>query len=180
MTVAGIVLVVVLGLAVFAIAAGAIGREARRLDMIAPRAVYIVEEAAVFVADALPEHSQARLTHAEVEGLLLAHMRWLHAKGLQPDHVVDLPQDFTDHPVVMEDTSAVGYLIGVAEQAALDVDDADIANVVDAHLAYFGLIGAVGPEAADPDVPMHELGRGSVAGNGLGPGRTPADDPDIQ
>ena len=78
MTVGSVVLVVVLGIAVFAIAAGAIGREARRLDKLAPRSVYIVEEAAEFVADSLPALSQAQLTHEEVQGLLVG------------DHIQDL------------------------------------------------------------------------------------------
>ncbi|MGD9702379.1 MAG: hypothetical protein AB7Q42_01140 [Acidimicrobiia bacterium] len=168
MTVGSIVIVVVLAILVFAIAAGAIGREARRLDKLAPRAVYIVEEAAQYVADALPPLSQAQLTHAEVEGLLLAHMRWLHAKGLQPDAVTDRPQDITDHPVVVEDTTAVGYVIGVAEAAGLELDDVDIAHIVEAHLAYFAGIGAVGPEAADPDVPMRQLPSGVEPGRELG------------
>jgi hypothetical protein len=168
MTVGSVVLVVVLGIAVFAIAAGAIGREARRLDKLAPRSVYIVEEAAEFVADSLPAVSQAQLTHVEVQGLLVAHMRWLHAKGLQPDGITDRPQDITDHPVVVEDTTAVGYLIGVAEQADLRLDDVDIAHIVDAHLAYFRAIGAIGPEAADPDVPMPLLPPGRDTRGELG------------
>ena len=160
MSVAGLVLVVVLGVAVFAIAALAIGRESHRLDAIAPRSVYVVEEAVEYVADRLPAVSQAQLTHDDVRMLLVAHMRWLYAKGLQPDDVVDRPQDLTDHPVVVEDTTAVGFLIGESEQAGLALDDVDVAHVVDAHLAYFDAIGAVGEEAADPDVPMRELGRG--------------------
>src|SRR5687768_12651712 len=73
----------------FAIAAGTIGREAHRLDAVAPRAVYNLDEAVVFVSDRLPPGSQARLTPAEVEALLLAHLRWLHEQGLQPDKAVD-------------------------------------------------------------------------------------------
>jgi hypothetical protein len=152
-----IVPVIALAVIVFAIAAIAVGREARRLDRIAPRAVYEPDEAVEFVADALPAAAQARLTHDEVRGLLLAHMRWLHTKGLQPDGVIDREQVLTDDPVVVEDTTAIGYLIGVAERAELDVTDVDVALVAEAHLAYFAAIGAVGPETADPDVPMRAL-----------------------
>jgi hypothetical protein len=173
---AGIVLVVVLAIAVLAIAVGTVGREARRLDAIAPRSVYVLEEAVEFVADSLPELSQTQLTHDEVRGLLLAHMRWLHAKGLQPDGVTDRPQDLTDEPVVIEDTTAVGYLLGVADRAELEVDDVDVAHVVDGHLAYFAAIGAIGPEAADPDVPMRSLGPGPALGSALGPGLPGADE----
>jgi hypothetical protein len=160
-TAAWVALVVVLAIAVFAVAAVAVGREARRLDTIAPRAVYVLDEAVEFVADRLPTLSQAQLTHDEVRSLLLAHMRWLYAKGLQPDDVTDRPQDLTDEPVVVEDTTLVGYLIGAGEQAGLVLDDVDVAHLVEAHLAYFEAIGAVGPEAADPDVPMRQLGPGA-------------------
>ena len=44
---------------------------------------------------------------------------------------------------------AVGYVIGQAEAAGLHVDDIDVVNVVEAHLAYLDAIGAVGPPALD-------------------------------
>ena len=69
---------------VFVIAAVVIGREARRLDAVAPRAVYELEDAVAFVAARIPAGSQARLTFDEVRLLLVTHMRWLHARGLQP------------------------------------------------------------------------------------------------
>lgn len=134
---------------VFAIAAGTIGREAHRLDAIAPRSVYQLDEAVDFVADRLPVESQARLTPAEVEQLLIAHLRWLHAHGLQPDRPVDARQTI-DEPVYVSDVELVAHLLG--EAAALGVellDDVDAVNVVEAHLAYFAAIGAVGPPA-DP------------------------------
>jgi hypothetical protein len=136
----------------FAIAAGTIGREAHRLDAVAPRAVYLLEEAVDFVSDRLPPDSQARLTHAEVEALLLAHLRWLHEQGLQPDRAVDQRQDITDQVVISED-ALVAYLLGAADEAGVELlDDVDAVNVVDAHLAYFDAIGAVGPQARFDDV----------------------------
>jgi cytochrome b len=54
-------------LVTFAIAAGVVGREAHRLDAVAPRSVYVVDEAVEFVAEYLPTDSQARLTPAELE-----------------------------------------------------------------------------------------------------------------
>jgi hypothetical protein len=136
----------------FLIAAVVIGREAHRLDAVAPRRVYIIEEAVEFVAEYLPPETQARLTPDELQQLLTFHMRWLHAKGLQPANVVDRRQDITAPVVVHEDT-LVGYLLGQAERNGIEIiDDVDVVNVVDAHLAYFEAIGAVGPQAADPDV----------------------------
>ncbi len=133
---------------VFVIAAVSIGREARRLDAVAPRAVYMLDDAVAFVAAQLPVESQARLTFDEVQQLLVAHMRWLHAKGLQPRDVIDRPQDIDDELVVSEDT-ITAWLLGEAERLQIELlDDVDAVRVVQAHLAYFEEIGAVGPRAS--------------------------------
>ena len=146
------VLIVIAALSTFVIAAVVVGREARRLDSVAPRSVYIVDEAVEFVAEYLPAGTQSRLTPDELEQLLTFHMRWLHAKGLQPSNVIDRRQDIAVPVVVTEDT-LTGYLLGEADRNGIEIlDDVDVVNVVDAHLAYFEAIGAVGPEATDPDV----------------------------
>ena len=133
---------------VFVIAAVSIGREAHRLDAVAPRAVYMLDDAVAFVAAQLPAESQARLTFDEVQQLLVAHMRWLHAKGLQPRDVIDRPQDIDDELVVSEDT-ITAWLLGEAERLQIELlDDVDAVRVVQAHLAYFEEIGAVGPKAS--------------------------------
>ena len=133
---------------VFVIAAVSIGREARRLDAVAPRAVYMLDDAVAFVAAQLPAESQARLTFDEVQQLLVAHMRWLHAKGLQPRDVIDRPQDIDDELVVSED-AITAWLLGEAERLQIELlDDVDAVRVVQAHLAYFEEIGAVGPRAS--------------------------------
>jgi hypothetical protein len=146
-----IVFAVVAAALVFVIAAVAVGREAHRLDAVAPRVVYQLDEAVDFVCDRLPEESQARLTPAEVEQLLVFHMRWLHEQGLQPDDVVDAPQSIDD-PVVLTEDTLTAYLIGQAEANGVDLlDDVDAVNVVEAHLSYFEAIGAVGPQAGLDD-----------------------------
>jgi hypothetical protein len=146
-----IVFAVVAALLVFAIAAGVVGREAHRLDAVAPRAVYQIDEAVDFVCDRLPEESQARLTPGEVEQLLVFHMRWLHEQGLQPDRVVDQPQSISE-PVVLTEDALTAYLIGAAEDNDIELlDDVDAVNVVEAHLQYFEAIGAVGPRAGLDD-----------------------------
>ena len=133
--------------AVFVIAAIVVGREAHRLDAVAPRSVYIPEEAAEFVAEYISAESQARLTPDDLDQLLRFHMRWLHSKGLQPSNVVDRRQDITT-PVVISETNLTAYLLGEAERNGVEIiADIDAVNVVDGHLAYFEAIGAVGPRA---------------------------------
>ncbi len=144
--------IVLAGVSVFLIAALTIGREARRLDALAPRAVYQLEQAADFVAMSLPESTQARLTMEELEKLLVLHMNWLHAKGLLPDKAVDHRQD-QETAVVVSDDSLIGFLLSKVEDLGIDlVDDVDIVSIAQAHLAYFDAIGAIGPLASDTDI----------------------------
>ena len=110
----------------FVIAAVVIGREAHRLDGVAPRAVYDPDEATRYVADHLPADTQSRLTFDELRKLLVLHMRWMHDKGLQPADVIDRKQDIDSTLVVGEET-LTAYLIGKAEESNIDVlDDVDV------------------------------------------------------
>jgi hypothetical protein len=145
------VFVAVAAAAVFVIAAVVVGREAHRLDAVAPRVVYRPDEAVEFVADHVPPATQARLTHGEVEQLLTFHLRWLQAKGLMPADVVDRRQDIATPTVVDEDT-LIGFLFAESEREGVELlDDVDAVAVVDAHLAYLDAIGAVGPRAGPDD-----------------------------
>ena len=140
---------IIAALLVFAIAAVIIGREARRLDSMAPRAVYELEQATQFVADNLPSETQARLTFAELRKLLVFHMRWLHDKGLQPAGVVDRQQDIVDE-VVIDEQTLTAYLLDAAEKNNIEIlEDVDAVYVVKAHLKYFDAIGAIGPQSND-------------------------------
>ena len=137
---------------VLAIAAIVIGREARRLDAVAPRAVYDIDQAVDFVAERLPDVAQARLTPDELRSMLTLHMRWLHAQGLQPDRAVDKRQDIADLLLISEDQLSA-YLLAEAEKSGVELlDDVDVVHVVRAHLAYFDAIGAVGPTASSTDL----------------------------
>ena len=139
--------IVAAAVSVFLIAALTIGREARRLDAMAPRAVYQLEQAADYVAMSLPEATQARLTMEELEKLLVLHMNWLHSKGLLPAKAVDQRQSIST-PIVVTEDSLIAYLLGESDKAGIQImDDVDLVNVTEAHLAYFDAIGAVGPVA---------------------------------
>jgi hypothetical protein len=160
-----VVLIAVVGvIAVFVLAAAVVGREARRLDAVAPRAVYDPDEAARFIAERLPAFAAGQVTLAELDQLLRWHLGQLKAKGLQPPRPVDHVQDI-DEPVVVEEDGAIGYLIGRAELGGMDVPDEAIAAVIDQHFAYFDAIGAVGPAADDPEASgmARRLAAGSAA-----------------
>ena len=137
---------------IFVIASVVVGREAHRLDGVSPRAVYLLDEAISFVADRLPTETQSRLTPGELKKLLVLHMDWLRLKGLQPQDVIDRPQDISD-PVVVGEETLTAYLLGESERVGVDVlDDVDIVYVVRAHLDYFEAIGAIGPNASSNDL----------------------------
>ena len=134
------------GAITFLVAALTIGREARRLDAVAPRAAYQVDQAVSFVAERIPVDTQARLTLEELQQLLVLHLNWLHQRGLLPVDVTDRPQHIDTELVITEET-LIAHLLGAAETAGIAVlDDVDVVNVVDAHLAYFDAIGAIGPD----------------------------------
>ena len=142
-----IVSAVVAVVAVFVIASVVVGREARRLDAVAPRVVYRIDEAVEFVAERLPADTQARVTFDEVELMLREHLNWLGERRLQAVDVVDRPQDIAEPVVVDEDTLTAHLLAHATARGVEILDDVDVVRVVEAHLAYLDAIGAVGPHA---------------------------------
>ena len=147
MSLVTIFFVVVSALSVFVIAAVVVGREAQRLDMVAPRVIYDIDRAAEFVARALPQSTQTRLTMEEVRQLLLAHLSWMNERELMPLDVTDRIQNI-ETPVVVDENTLTAFLLKEAARRGVEIlDDVDVAYVADAHLAYFAAIGAVGPQA---------------------------------
>jgi hypothetical protein len=139
--------VLVSALSVFAIAAVVVGREAQRLDMVAPRVIYDIDRAAEFVARALPQSTQSRLTMEEVRQLLLAHLSWMNERDLMPLDVTDRIQNI-EIPVVVDENTLTAFLLEEAARRGVEIlDDVDVVYVADAHMAYFAAIGAVGPQA---------------------------------
>ncbi|MEY3558426.1 MAG: hypothetical protein RL374_1132 [Actinomycetota bacterium] len=147
MSIVTVLFALVSALAVFVIAAVVVGREAQRLDMVAPRVIYDIDQAAEFVARELPSNTQARLTIDEVRQLLLAHLTWMNERELMPLDVTDRVQDI-ETPVVLDKTTLTAYLLDAATKRGVDIlDDVDVVYVADAHMGYFAAIGAVGPKA---------------------------------
>lgn len=135
---------------VFVIAAVAIGREARRLDTIAPRAVFVLDDAVDFVADRLPTEMTARLTHDEVRQIIVWHMAQLFEKGLTPSKANDQVQHIHEL-LVIDPTDAVGYVLARSDSIDFEAADEDLAAVVEANFAYLASIGAIGPPAGAPE-----------------------------
>ncbi len=130
---------------VMAVAAGAIGREARRLDGLPPRAVFDLDEAVQWVADHLPEDVTAQLSYDEVRQILdhsLDHLRELGLAGSTTGEPVE-------GEVVVDEAEALAAVLDRAEQAGMEVSPHQVQAVLAAQLAYLQAISAVGPPAEE-------------------------------
>jgi hypothetical protein len=136
----GLVIVVVIGLVV-------LGRETARLADVARPAVFDLTEAVDFIADRLPEATQARISHEDVRWVLLADA------DLLEDATAELPPpgeeegEVVQADEVVDEDAAVARILDLADESGRDLADEDIVAVLDGRLAYLEAIGAIGPEA---------------------------------
>ena len=152
--VVAVVLIVLAGLLVVVIALVAVGREAFTLGAQPKQAHFDLEEAVEFVADRLPEEVTARLSFDDVRSLLRWHLEYLRNRGVP----VRRDQAGQGGPVVVEDDEGIAFVLGRADQDGLDVTDTEVAVVIDAEIAYFEAIGAIGAPAPDLEDPGAALG----------------------
>jgi hypothetical protein len=109
------------------------------------QSVFDLEEAVDYVADRLPDDVTARLGYDDVRELIRWHVLYLRARG-----VPRLRSETAGGRIVVEDDEGLAYVLGQADEAGIDVTDADAAAVIVASLDYLGAIGAIGG-AAGPD-----------------------------
>ena len=134
---------------VFAIAAAVVGREARRLDAVPPRAVFDIDEAVLWIADHLPFEVSAVLSHGDVRRIIDWNLEFFRTKGVSGNgHRADL-----DGPVVVGGAETVAYVLGKAKQSGDDFTSAQVHAVLDAQMKYLEAIGAIGPEVDPPAEP---------------------------
>ena len=143
-----VLLAVVAAVLVLVIALVAVGRESFTLGAQPKQAHFDLEEAVEFVADRLPDEVTAVLTYDDVRSILRWHLEYLRDRG------VPVRRDQTEGgPVVVEDDEGIAWVLGKADDAGLEVTDAEVATVLEVELAYFEAIGAIGGEAPGlPDV----------------------------
>jgi hypothetical protein len=127
--------------AVFAIAAVVIGREARRLDTLPPRPVEDLVDAVDYVAGHVPVDVTAELSYDDVRRLVAWHLEFLRASGAR----LAYDRAPSGEPVVIGDVDALAQLLHRADQAGLEVSAAHASAVLDAHIDYLAAIGAVAP-----------------------------------
>ena len=122
----------------FVVAAGAVGREARRLGLQRREPVWRLEEAAGFVGEELPLDAAASLDPETLRQLL----RW-HLNQLQFARTGEEDADLSG-PEVSDDHRSTSELYRQARQVGVEVTRPVVDAVVTAHLRYLARIGALG------------------------------------
>ena len=142
----GWVLLAVAVVAVFAIAAVVIGREARRLAAKPVERTFNFEDAVAYVCDHVADDVAAVLSPDDVRQILDWHLEYFRLKGVSSNghgpHV--------DGPVVVTGAETVGFVLARAEAAGSSYTPEQVHAVLDAQMGYLTEIGAVGP-LSDPD-----------------------------
>lgn len=133
-------LVVLAVAVVVAIAFYAVGREVVVLEQRVQPAVFELEEAVAFIADDLPDHVAARISHDDVRWVLRADAEVLE------DATAEAVARGDDDEVIDPD-GAVGRVLDRATHERPDLADEDVVAILDARLGYLQAIGAVGTEA---------------------------------
>lgn len=152
--VVAVVAVVLVGLVVFAIAAGVVGREARRLDAVARRPVFDVDEAVAYVADHLPFEVSAVLSYDDVRRILGWHLEYLRLRASSSNgHGPGLTG-----PVIVGGAESVDYVLERCRVVGADYTPAQVHAVLEAQMAYLESIEAVAP--------IEGQGQGQPTGDG--------------
>lgn len=126
----------------FAIAAVAIGREARRLDAESPQPVFSMAEAVEWVAEQLPFEVSAELSHDDVRRIMDWNLEFFRIKGASSNGHA-LPGAT---PVVVGGAETVDYVLNRARSMGVDYTPPQVHAVLDAQMRYLEAIGAIGPE----------------------------------
>ncbi len=144
--------VVLAVVAVFVIAAVAIGRETHRLDAVTPVPSVDVNDAVGWISERLPEDISAQVSYEDVRDILLWHLDEMQSRGVASTlegasgtHA----NAAGSNPIVVDDDWGVDAVGMRALQNGRDLNPLQIRAVLDAELEYFNAIGAVGPQALD-------------------------------
>ena len=137
----GILLGVLAVVAVFAIAAIVVGREARRLATKPPGRVFEFEDAVAWVCDHVGPEVAAVLSPDDVRQILNWHLEFFRMKGVSSNgHTAE-----SDGPVVVSGAETVDFVLMKSEAAGTPYTPTQIHAVLDAQMGYLEDIGAVGP-----------------------------------
>ena len=129
-------------LVTFVVAAVSVGGVTAKLADKPRRTVYDLEDAVDFVAGHLPPEITAVITFDDVRLVLGWHVDYLRERGVASYRTDD---DIGDELVVVRDDEPVAYIIGLADEAELEVTDEQVVAILAAEERYYEAIGAIGP-----------------------------------
>ena len=130
---------------VFAIAAGAVGREAQMLDAVPARPIFDPDEATTWIAERLPPQSTAVLSYSELGHIVQWTLDLLRQRAAVARTSGEVPD--VGEAAVMDIDSAVDYSVTEAMALGIELHRDDVRAAVEQVLAYLETIGAIGPEA---------------------------------
>lgn len=141
------VFAVVAAVAVFVVAAVAVGRETFRLGHQLPASVFDVNEAVVQVSDGIPAEVQARLSYEDVRVVVQSHIDFLQERGIvgvgSEDPAITRVNGDHSGDVVVADEEALAYSLGRVDEAGIEMRDEDAYAVIAALHRYLASIGAI-------------------------------------
>ena len=138
----GVVWALVAVAVVLLIAAVVVGRETDRLAGAPPRPVFDLDEAVTWVARHLPFEVSAVLSHDDVRQILRWNLDYFRSKGVTGNGST-ASSPATD--VVVGGGETVDNVLARARSAGLEYTAPQVHAVLDAQMAYFEAIGALGP-----------------------------------
>ncbi|MEW6153290.1 MAG: hypothetical protein AB1673_04765 [Actinomycetota bacterium] len=137
----GILLVVVAALAVFAIAAVVIGREARRLAAVPVERTFNFDDAVAWVCDHVSDDVAAVLSPDDVRQIIDWHLEYFRLKGVAGNG----SGPHLDGPVVVTGAESASFVMKRSADAGTGYTAAQVNAVLEAQMGYLTDIGAVGP-----------------------------------
>lgn len=144
------IFIVISALVAFVVAAVSVGSATAQQAGKSRPAVYDLNQAVEFVGDHLSPEITATVSYDEVRQVLLWHLDYLQAKGIA-SYAADAEVDGA--LVVVTDDEPIAYILGRADGADADIDDAEVVAILEAQQGYYRSIGAFGPEVSGPDDP---------------------------
>ena len=128
---------------VLAIAAAFVVREASRMAVEPPAAVFDPDEAFAWVVRHVPDDVAATLTEDDVRRILDFQLEFFQRKGVAANGSTPTPSG----PVVVGGSETVDYILGRAAATGEAYLPEQVHAVIDTQLTYLRAIGAVGSQA---------------------------------
>lgn len=143
-----LLLLVLCGLLIIAVAGYAVSRSSARLARTEGVSVFDLKQAVAWAADSLPEGVE--VGEETISRLLLLQVDYLRACGVATFGNVDrVAVDAAEElgAVTLDEDDMAATVLGLAWDEGLDVDELDVVVVLDANNGYLRSIGAIGEQS---------------------------------